>query len=53
MQKAIGSAWEHGCYKVMLMTGSKERATLAFYRSIGFEIIKTGFEIRRVPRRGS
>ena len=34
------------CYKVMLMTGSQDVATLSFYRSAGFEQTKTGFQIR-------
>jgi hypothetical protein len=31
----------------MLMTGSKEAATLEFYRRAGFEQTKTGFQKRR------
>jgi GNAT superfamily N-acetyltransferase len=48
---AVERAWAEGCYKVMLMTGSKEPATLAFYEAAGFEQSKTGFQIRRVPVR--
>lgn len=44
---ATDRAWEHGCYKVMLMTGSHESATLAFYESAGFQQSKTGFQKRR------
>jgi len=44
---AIEAAWEAGCYKVMLLTGSKNPATLAFYESAGFTQNKTGFQIRR------
>lgn len=33
---AMAVAWESGCYKVMLLTGSKTEATHAFYRSCGF-----------------
>ncbi|GDY14414.1 acetyltransferase [Planctomycetota bacterium] len=41
-------AWEQGCYKVMLMTGRKDAATLRFYASAGFESgIKTAFLARR------
>jgi hypothetical protein len=42
---------EIGSYKVMLMTGSKDLATLAFYTSAGFEQSKTGFQVRRLPAR--
>ncbi|MEO5757026.1 MAG: GNAT family N-acetyltransferase [Mesorhizobium sp.] len=51
LQRAISIAWEHGSYKVMLLTGSTDPATLAFYRSAGFEQNKTGFQIRRLPAR--
>jgi GNAT superfamily N-acetyltransferase len=30
-------AWSSGCYKVMLMTGRKDNATLQFYESAGFD----------------
>jgi len=30
-------AWQHDCYKVMLQTGRKDEATLAFYESAGFD----------------
>jgi 2-polyprenyl-6-methoxyphenol hydroxylase-like FAD-dependent oxidoreductase len=51
LQAAISAAWEAGCYKVMLMTGSKDPATLAFYAAAGFEQTKTGFQVRRLPAR--
>jgi len=35
----------------MLMTGSKKASTIAFYEAAGFEQIKTGFQIRRLPVR--
>lgn len=44
---AVEAAWQVDCYKVMLMTGSKEASTLAFYAAAGFEQSKTGFQIRR------
>jgi GNAT superfamily N-acetyltransferase len=44
---ATTHAWQQGCYKVMLMTVSKEAATLEFYRRAGFEQTKTGFQKRR------
>jgi GNAT superfamily N-acetyltransferase len=45
--KAITTAWEKSCYKVMLLTGSKNPATLRFYANCGFKQDKTGFHIRR------
>ena len=40
-------AIEHGCYKIMLLTGSKQESTLNFYRSCGFDQnAKTGFLMR-------
>jgi hypothetical protein len=33
----------------MLMTGSKDPATLGFYRAAGFTDDKTAFQLRRVP----
>lgn len=47
LERAVDHAWDFGCYKVMLMTGSKEMATLAFYERAGFQQSKTGFQIRR------
>jgi GNAT superfamily N-acetyltransferase len=44
---AITEAWEHGCYKVMLLTGSTKSETLKFYGDAGFTQNKTGFQIRR------
>ncbi|CAN7459169.1 GNAT family N-acetyltransferase [Rhizobium sp. LjRoot98] len=44
---AFQRAWDAGCYKVMLLTGSKEPATLRFYEGCGFVQNKTGFQIRR------
>lgn len=34
---ALSVAWQHNCYKVMLMTGRKDEATLHFYESAGFD----------------
>jgi GNAT superfamily N-acetyltransferase len=34
---ALARAWEAGCYKVMLATGSRKPETLRFYESAGFE----------------
>lgn len=47
LQAAVSRAWENGCYKVMLLTGSRNPATLHFYQTVGFEQTKTGFQIRR------
>ena len=51
LEAAVTAAWQADCYKIMLMTGSKKPATLAFYTSAGFEQTKTGFQIRRLPPR--
>jgi GNAT superfamily N-acetyltransferase len=42
-------AWNAGCYKVMLLSGSTDPTTLDFYRNCGFVQNKTGFQIRRPP----
>ena len=47
IRKAFASAWKGNCYKVMLLTGSKNPATLRFYANCGFTQDKTGFQIRR------
>jgi GNAT superfamily N-acetyltransferase len=36
MAATLAVAWEAGCYKAMLMTGSKTPATHAFYVACGF-----------------
>ena len=47
IKKAIEIAKEKGCYKVMLMTGRKDEATLRFYERAGFnKEEKTAFLIR-------
>jgi GNAT superfamily N-acetyltransferase len=51
LEAAMAAAWRHGCYKVMLLTGSKDAATLRFYEEAGFEQSKTGFQARRIPPR--
>lgn len=44
LSKALEIAWQQNCYKVMLLTGSKEEGTLLFYEKAGFKKdIKTGF----------
>ena len=44
LKHALEAAWKRGCYKVMLLTGSKTEATLRFYEQAGFlRGVKTGF----------
>lgn len=48
---AIKQAWAAGCYKVMLMTGSKEASTHAFYQACGFsEDEKQAYIIRSLEK---
>jgi len=51
LHAAAKAAWDAGCYKVMLMTGSKQLSTLKFYENAGFEQTKTGFQMRRMSVR--
>jgi GNAT superfamily N-acetyltransferase len=51
LQAAVAEAWRLGCYKVMLLTGSKNPATLNFYLAAGFEQSKTGYQVRRIAAR--
>lgn len=48
LDHAVAAAFADGCYKVMLMTGSKRPETLRFYAGAGFTQDKTGFQ-RRNP----
>ena len=44
LQHALAEAWAARCYKVMLLTGSRQEQTLRFYEKAGFQRdIKTGF----------
>lgn len=36
MERTLQEAWNAGCYKAMLMTGSKTPGTHAYYRACGF-----------------
>jgi GNAT superfamily N-acetyltransferase len=36
MDRTLQAAWDAGCYKAMLLTGSRDPATHAFYRACGF-----------------
>lgn len=51
LRAAVAAAWDAGCYKVMLMTGSRQPSTLKFYENAGFEQTKTGFQMRRMAAR--
>ena len=51
LRSAVERAWAEGCYKAMLMTGSKRPSTIAFYEAAGFEQSKTGFQVRRIATR--
>ncbi len=53
LQVAVEAAWRGECYKVMLLTGSRQPSTLKFYQDAGFEQNKTGFQMRRIPPRVS
>ncbi len=47
MAGTLQAAWDAGCYKVMLLTGSKRESTHAYYRACGFVAgEKTGFVAR-------
>lgn len=47
LSKAVETAREKNCYKVMLMTSRKDEATLNFYEQAGFKNgEKTGFIMR-------
>ena len=44
LQFALRLAWTEDCYKVMLLTGRQDPATLRFYERAGFKAgVKTGF----------
>lgn len=47
IRKAIDTAWQAGCYKVMLLTGRGDTEAYDFYTRCGFRQDKTGFQIRR------
>jgi len=46
LEVATEKAKRTGCYKLMLMTGSKRPEVLDFYKDSGFKQSKTGFQIR-------
>jgi GNAT superfamily N-acetyltransferase len=44
LRHALQIAWDSDCYKVMLLTGCRDEATLRFYEQAGFKRgVKTGF----------
>jgi len=47
LHAAFAAAWEAGCYKIMLLTGSANPATHRFYANAGFRQTKTGYQLRR------
>lgn len=51
LDAACQAAWDAGCYKVMLLTGSDRPETHKFYCGVGFEQNKTGFQKRQIPVR--
>jgi hypothetical protein len=47
MSATLQTAWDRGCYKAMLMTGSHRPSTHGFYRACGFRADdKTGYVAR-------
>ena len=51
VKAAIDDAFAAGCYTVRLLTGAKRPGTLEFYKECGFEALKHGLEVRRIPPR--
>jgi len=50
MDGTLRAAWAEGCYKAMLMTGSRTPATHSFYRACGFSPdAKTAYLARPLP----
>jgi N-acetylglutamate synthase-like GNAT family acetyltransferase len=50
MAATLEAAWAAGCYKAMLMTGSKREATQAYYRACGFDPDAKQALLARPPR---
>ena len=47
MREAVKIAKENNCYKIMLLSGSKDESTVRFYKKAGFsDTEKTGYIIR-------
>ena len=49
MAATLDAAWDAGCYKVMLQTGSRRPATHAFYRACGFSADEKTAYLARPP----
>ena len=49
MASTLDAAWQAGCYKVMLQTGSRKPATHAFYRACGFSADEKTAYLARPP----
>ena len=50
MAATLRAAWDAGCYKAMLLTGSRRPATHAFYRACGFSPDAKTAYLARPPR---
>lgn len=50
MAFALERAWERGCYKAMLQTGSRSESTYRFYRACGFSQTEKVAFVARPPR---
>ncbi|WP_420415212.1 GNAT family N-acetyltransferase [Roseibium sp.] len=46
LNAASDTAWDTGCYKIMLLSGIQNTAAHRFYKRIGFSATKQGFELR-------
>jgi GNAT superfamily N-acetyltransferase len=51
MAGTLNAAWEAGCYKAMLQTGSSRPATHAFYRACGFSPDEKTAYVAHPPQR--
>ena len=49
MAATLEAAWAAGCYKAMLLTGSKSASTHAFYRACGFSPDEKSAYLARPP----
>ena len=48
IQFALATAWETGCFQVLLQSGKSDPGVHAFYRSLGFEPdLRTAYACRR------
>lgn len=50
MDATLQAAWDAGCYKAMLLTGSRNPGTHAFYRACGFSADAKTAYLARPPR---